>query len=134
MLFRSEGVVRAHPALIAAVRALDGAVPAGDTVVVTERHIAFMVAYYTRIPASLDPSTVPRAHRWRLMPLAFIGSGSPLDHALLDARRAPDLVPPRGLHPRNPAGLVLVAEPTWDWVLQHVPPKTRAWAAAWHTI
>jgi hypothetical protein len=86
------------------------------------------------VPVALSPASVSRAHRWRLMPLAFIGAGSALDHALLDARRAPDLVPPRGLHPRNPDGLVLVAEPTWEWVLQHVPPKTRAWATAWHTI
>ncbi|HTJ43545.1 MAG TPA: glycosyltransferase family 39 protein [Kofleriaceae bacterium] len=131
---RDEGVVRAHPALVAAVRALDGTVPSGDMIVTTERHIQFMTVYYTRIPTALDPALVPRAHRWRLMPLAFIGSGSPLDHALLDARRALDVPPPRGVHPRNPNGLVLVAEPTWEWVLDHLPPKTRAWAKAWHTI
>ncbi len=131
---RDEGVVRAHPALVAAVRALDGVIPRGDVVVVTERHIAFMAAYYPRVPVSLDPGSVPRAHRWRLMPLFFVGSGSAIDRALLDARAVPGLPPPRGLHPRNPDGLVLVAEPTWEWVLAQLPARTRAWAQAWHTI
>jgi hypothetical protein len=129
----AEGIIGAHPALVEAARALEGVVPEGDTVVVTERHLAFIAAYYGRVSVALDPETVPRARRWRLLTLFFITSGSPLDHALLDARRVTDLVPPRGLHARDPNGVVLVAEPTWDWVLEHLPPKARAWAAAWHT-
>ncbi|MCE9575074.1 MAG: glycosyltransferase family 39 protein [Deltaproteobacteria bacterium] len=131
---REEGVVRAHPAMVAAVRALDGIVPTGDTVIVSERHIAFMAAWFARVPTALDPSTVPAAHRWRLMPLAFVGNGSPLDRALLAARAQPTLVPPRGLHPRHPDGLVLVPEATWEWVLAQLPPKARAYYRAWHTI
>jgi hypothetical protein len=129
-----EGVVRAHPAMVAAVRALDGVVPSGDAVVVSERHIAFMAAWYARIPVALDPSTVAPAHRWRLMPLAFIGNGSPLDKALTAARAQPGLIPPRGLHPRHPNGLVVVPEATWTWVLAQLAPKARAYYAAWHTI
>ncbi len=131
---REEGVVRAHPAMVAAVRALDGVVPRGDAVVVSERHIAFMAAWYARVPVALDPTTIAPAHRWRLMPLAFIGNGSPLDRALLAARAQPGLVPPRGLHPRHPDGLVLVPEATWEWVLAQLKPKARAYYAAWHTI
>ena len=123
---REEGVVRAHPAMVAAVRALDGVVPTGDTVVVSERHIAFMAAWFARVPVALDPSTVEPAHRWRLMPLAFVGNGSPLDRALMAARAQPTLVPPRGLHPRHPDGLVLVPEATWEWVLAQLAPKPRA--------
>jgi len=131
---RDEGVVRAHPAMVAAIRALDGVVPPGDAVVATERHVAFMTAYYVRIPVVLEPSQVPREHRWRLLTLFFIGDRSSLDRALLAARAQPGLVPPRGLHPGNPNGIVLVAEPTWEWALGQVSARTRAWAQAWHTL
>jgi hypothetical protein len=131
---RDEGVVRAHPAMIAAIRALDGVVPHGDVVIATERHVAFMTAWYVRVPVALDPASVPRARRWRLLTLYFVGDGSPLDRALEAARAQPHLIPPRGLHARHPDGLVLVAEPTWDWVLAQLPVKSRAWAQAWHTI
>ena len=35
---------------------------------------------------------------------------------------------------RIAAGLVLVEEATWDWLLGRLPPKTRAYLAAWPTI
>ena len=130
---RSDGIIDTHPGLAEAARALDGVVPSGDTVVVSERHLAFMAAYYGRVSIALDPDAVPRAHRWRLLTLHFIGPASPLDHALRDARRAPGLVPPRALSPLDPNGVVLVAEPTWDWVLEHLSPRARAWAEAWHS-
>ncbi len=111
---RSEGEVVTHPALASAVMSLDGLVPDGDVVVVPERHIAFMVAWYTGADVSLQPDVVPRDRRRRLLPLAFIGEKSPLDQALLDARKEPLLDPPIGLHARHPDGLVLVTEPTWS--------------------
>jgi hypothetical protein len=131
---RPEGVIRTHPAMAAAVRALDGVVPPGGVVVTTERHIAFMASWYARVPVALDPATVAPARRWRLMPLAFIGARSPLDRALMAARLRPDLSPPRGLHPDHPDGLVLVPEATWAWVLGQLPPPVRRHYAAWHTI
>jgi len=131
---RTAGRILVHPAMVAAVQAVAGRVPAGDTVIVPERHIAFMVVWYARVPMRLRPERVAPAHRWRLMPLAFIGAGSPLDRALLDARKEPSLVSPIGLHPRHPNGFVLVAEPTWEWVLDRLPPKLRAYYAAWPTI
>jgi hypothetical protein len=86
-----------------------------------------------RAPVRLRPDAIPPAHRVRLMPLAFIGAGSPLDHALDAARAEPQLAPPIGVHPLHPDGLVLVAEPTWSWILAHLPPAARARAAAWPT-
>jgi hypothetical protein len=131
---RNEGRVLTHPALVTSALALDGKIPAGDTAIVPERHIAFMVAWYARVPVSLRPELIPPAHRWRVMPLAFIHAGSPLDDALFAARREPGLVPPLGLHPRHPNGLVLVAEPTWKWIVDHVPPDERKRLVAWPTI
>jgi hypothetical protein len=131
---RAEGRVLTHPALVTSALALDGKIPAGDTAIVPERHIAFMVAWYARVPVSLRPEPVPAAHRWRVMPLAFIHAGSALDDALMAARREPSLVPPLGVHPRHPNGMVLVAEPTWAWILDHVPPDERKRLIAWPTI
>ena len=131
---RIEGRIVAHPAMIAAVQALSGDVPAGDVVIVPERHIMFMIAWYTRIPVRLSPDAVPEAKRWRAMPLAFIGMGSPFDQLLSEARREPTIPPPIGLHPRHPNGFVLVREVTWKWLLDQMSPTARAHYAAWPTI
>ena len=129
-----SAIIRTHPALASAVMALAGQVPDGDTVVVPERHIAFMVAWYARDPVSIQPEPIPRARRHRLLPLAFTGAGSPLDIALDDARREPLLDPPLGLHARHGNGLVLVGEDTWEWLLARLPARARSYFAAWPTI
>jgi hypothetical protein len=129
-----DGEVITHPALVTAAQALTGHVPAGATLIVPERHIAFLVAWYTGADVALRPDRIPPARRYRLLPLHFIGAGSPLDHQLLAARAEPALVPPLGVHPRHPNGLVLVAEPTWDWILAHLPAADRARLAAWPTL
>ncbi len=131
---RVAGRIVAHPAMIAAVQAMSGDVPPGDVVIVPERHIMFMIAWYTRIPVRLSPDVVPEAKRWRAMPLAFIGNGSPLDQLLMEARREPTIPPPIGLHPRHPNGFVLIREATWTWLLEQLPPDLRAYYAAWPTI
>jgi hypothetical protein len=131
---RTQGKIVAHPAMVAAVRALDGRIPAGATAIVPERHVMFMVTWYTRAPSRLAPGDVPRDQRWRVMPLAFIGDGSPLDAALTAARAEPSIVPPRGTHPRHPNGLVLVPEATWEWLLDHLPPDAHDYFARWPTI
>jgi hypothetical protein len=131
---RDEGVVVTHPAMVAAVRALDGVVPPGGVIIASERHIAFMVAWYTRDPARLRPEVVDPARRWRLMPLAFIGEGTALATALAAARAEPSLVPPRGLHPRHPDGLVVVPEATWTWILARLPAASARYYAAWPTL
>ncbi|HEU4734084.1 MAG TPA: glycosyltransferase family 39 protein [Kofleriaceae bacterium] len=131
---RLEGMIDTHPALVAAAQALRGRVPAGATLIVPERHIAFMVAWYTGAPVAIRPERVPRARRYRLLPLHFIGSDSALDRALIAARAEPSLEPPVGVHPLHPNGLVLVAEPTWEWVLAQLPAADRARFAAWPTI
>jgi hypothetical protein len=131
---RIEGSITTHPALVTAAQALNGQLPAGATLIVPERHIAFMIAWYTGAEVALRPDKVPRARRYRVLPLHFIRAGSPLDRALLAARAEPGLVPPLGVHPRHPNGLVLVAEPTWDWVVGQVPAADRARLLAWPTI
>lgn len=131
---RTDGMIVAHPAMVSATAAVRGRLPAGDVAIVPERHIAFMVAWYARVPVRLRPEPVPRERRWRVMPLAFIGARSPLDQALMAARDQPSLAPPIGVHPRHPNGLVLVPEATWDWVLAQLPPRMQAHYARWPTI
>ncbi|MDB4963474.1 MAG: hypothetical protein JWP01_3473 [Myxococcales bacterium] len=132
--YRVEGRIVAHAAMVAAVQALAGRIPEGDVAIVPERHIAYMVVWYARVPMRLRPDSVPRERRWRVMPLAFIRAGSPLDQALLAARNQPTLTPPLGTHPRHPNGLVLVAEPTWEWVLAQLPADVLAYYQRWPTI
>jgi hypothetical protein len=127
-------VIYTHPALVTAAEALTSRVPPGATLIIPERHIAFLVAWYTRAPVALRPDAIAPALRYRLLPLHFIGAGSALDRALLAARAEPALIPPLGVHPLDPNGLVLVAEPTWRWVLAQLPPADRAYFAAWPTI
>jgi hypothetical protein len=131
---RTEGRVQAHPAMVAAVMALDGVIPADAVAIVPERHILFMVAWYTRAQVALRPDLVPPARRRRVMPLAFIRDGSPLDALLIEARGQPGLVPPRGTHPSHPNGLVVVEEPTWEWILARLPAGDRKRLVAWPTI
>ena len=133
----TDGEVLAQPALVAAVMALDGRIPPDATAIVPGRQLAFMIAWYTRARVALRPDVVPPERRVRVLPLAFIESplehtldGSPLEHAIDAARAEPQLAPPIGVHPLHPDGLVLVAEPTWSWIL---PPAARARAAAWPT-
>lgn len=130
----TEGMVLAHPALVSAVIASTSHIPAGATVIVPERHILFMTAWYTRANVRLRPERVPRHERMRMMPLAFIGMGSPLEAALDRARDEPGVEPPIGTHPRHPNGLVLVTEPTWEWLLDQLPPAARAQWERWPTI
>jgi hypothetical protein len=129
---RNEGVVVAHPAMVAAVSALRGVVPAGDVVIVSERHIAFMVAWYTRDAVRLRPEPVPAERRWRLLPGAFIRAG--LAAAIAAARAEPSLVAPRGLHAGRADGLVVMPEATWAWVLERLPADERGYYEAWHPI
>jgi hypothetical protein len=133
---RIEGRILAHPALVTAVMAAQHQIPAGTTVIVPERHIMFMTAWYTRAPVALRPELVPYGRRVRLLPLHFIEAGSPLEIAI-DAARADARVtdPPIGLHPRHKNGLVLVTEVTWDWVLAAIrPASARSYWERWTTI
>lgn len=131
---RLDGEIVTHPALVTAVQALNGHIPAGATLIVPERHIAFMVAWYTGAAVVLRPEQVPPDRRYRLLPLHFIVEGSPLDRQLMAARAEPGLPLPLGVHPSHPNGLVLVAEPTWDWILARLPAADRAELIAWPTL
>jgi hypothetical protein len=131
---RTEGRIVAHPALVAGAMAAGDRVADGQTMIVPERHIAFMVAWYSGKPVSLRPEAVPAAQRVRLVPLAFIGAGSPLEHAIDNARNAPGVAPPIGVHPRHRNGLVLIPEATWDWILARLPDDDRQHFARWPTI
>ncbi len=131
---RTEGLIPMHPSLVSAAYSLTGKVPAGDTIVVPERHIVFMVAWYTRAKVSIRPDSVPIDERWRLLPLAWIEAGSDLDRALLAVRARSELPPVLGLHSRHPNGLVLVPEVTWQYVLSVLPPSARTYYASWPAI
>ncbi|HEU5060825.1 MAG TPA: glycosyltransferase family 39 protein [Kofleriaceae bacterium] len=112
-------VVRADPDLAAAVAAAKGRVPAGDMIVSPERHLVFMTVWYTGVEARLDPESVPPARRWRLIPMSYMSES--LVRALDDARAGEDVAPPISLHRGNRNGLVLLREPTWQWVLARLP-------------
>jgi hypothetical protein len=129
---RDEGVVYAHPAMAAAAASIT--LPEGVVAIVPERQILFMVAWYTGGRVSLRPEGVPAAQRRRIITLAFIGEGTALDALLRDAREQPGLPPPIGVHPLHPNGLVVIEEPTWEWLLARLPPSERRRAAAWPTI
>jgi hypothetical protein len=132
-----EGVIRAHPAMVASMVALGAEardLPEDAVLVCPERHLVFMAAWYTRRDVRLRPERVAPEKRWRLVPLAFIGKGSPLDDALLRARTQPGLSPPRALHPRAANGLVLVPDATWLWALDQLPEPARSRFRKWRTI
>jgi len=132
---RSEGQVLTHPALVAAVANATEHIPAGATVIVPERHILYMVDWYTRAPARLRPELVPFAQRVRMLGLVYMGGDEGALSATLDAaRRDPGVAPPISLHANHRNGLVLVTEPTWSWVLAHLPPEAHAYFAKWPTI
>ena len=57
------GEILTHPALVTSALALDGLVPDGDTVIIPERHIVFMVAWYAGVHVALRPGAIPAAHR-----------------------------------------------------------------------
>jgi hypothetical protein len=103
-----------------------------DTMIAPERHIVFMVAWYTRAHVQIRPDGVAPEHRWRLVPLAWIGMDSPLDVALLAARSGPH--PPLGFHSRHPNGLVLIPEETYQRVLESLAPEVRVHWSRWRTI
>jgi len=130
-----EGRVRPHPAMVSAIMAATTKVPANTTLIIPERHILFMTAWYARAPVALRPEAIPYGRRVRLVPLSFIGMGSPLDAAIDAARADPHVAePPIGLHARHRNGLVLITEATWDYVLAHVAPEYRSHWARWSTI
>ncbi|MBP9085087.1 MAG: hypothetical protein KBG15_03175, partial [Kofleriaceae bacterium] len=114
--------------------ALWQSVPANAFIIVPERHIAFMTAWYTRARVRLRPESAPATNRYRLITLAFIKPGSALEHTLERARAELGLTPPLGVHPLHPNGLVLIEEATWQWILAELPPLLRARPAAWPTI
>jgi hypothetical protein len=131
----TEGEVVMHPALAAATANAAGKIPPGATVIVPERRILFPIEWYTRAPVSLRPEHVPIAQRVRIFGLTWAGGdGSPLDRALDAARLDPSVAPPISLHAGHRNGLVIVTEPTWDWLLDHLPADARAHYARWPTL
>lgn len=123
-------VVRADPDLAAAVAAAAAILPPGAVVIAPERHIVFMTTWFTRAPARLRPETTPPAHRYRLLPMSYMSDG--LARAVDDARVAgAGVAPPVGLHAGHRNGLVLVAEPTWEWMLGRLSPAERTYYSAW---
>lgn len=128
------GVPRPHPLMVSAMQALAGRLPADAVVITSERNFGFMAGWYARVHWRLRPDAVPPARRWRLLGGFRIGLGSPLDRALHDARGAPGVAPPIGLHPSHENGLVLVPEATWEWVLARVPPELADYWRRWPTI
>jgi hypothetical protein len=128
----AEGEVVMHPALAAATANAAGQIPPGATAIVPERRILYPVRWYTRAPVSLRPEHVPSAQRVRVIGLTYMGGpGSPLDRAIDAAGREPSIAAPVQLYPGVHDGLVLVTEPTWDWVLAHVPDDVRAYYTRW---
>lgn len=131
---KNEGQVRTHPALVAAVRALDGVLPPGSTLITQDRKIAFMTRWYANQPvrlhppADLDPWTT-----YRLIPRNLQKQDLKDTLSRLRAERPAGVIQPRDLHPVDPNGLVLMPEATFQWVLDHLQPATREHYLAWPT-
>jgi ABC-type amino acid transport substrate-binding protein len=127
-----EGVIKAHPAMVEATSRLAAVVPPGTFVVIPERHTAFMAAWYARLdvhlrpPAASDPTKT-----FRLLPGAAIRPG--LWAALDDLRARPvaGVAPPPALHPLHPNGLVLLPEPTFQYLVARLPAAERLWYETW---
>ena len=131
----TEGEVVMHPGLAAAAANAAGRIPPGATVIVPERRILYPIRWYTRAPVSLRPEPVPYAERVRVVGLTYIGGeGAPLDRALDAASHEPSIAPPIQLYPGVRDGLVLVTEPTWDWLMAHVPDDVRVYFTRWPTL
>ncbi len=128
---RTEGRVSAHPALVAAAQAVR--IPVGGVAIVPERHIAFMIAWYARATINLRPEPVAVERRYRVLTLNFLGLGSQLDAALIEARRDPGnrVV---GVHPLHPNGMVIVPEVTWRAMLERITGVERIRLDVWPTI
>src|SRR5262249_22468816 len=113
--------------------ALEGVVPPGGEVIIPERHVLFMASWYARIPARLEPRDgSDPAKTYRLLPGALI---LPALKTALDELRAspqPGTAPPRDLHAFDADGLVLLAEPTYQYLLTRLPPDARAHYEKWH--
>jgi hypothetical protein len=122
-------VVRVHPDLAAAIERAEGLVPDGDVIVTPERHLVFMAAWYTRREVRLDPRTVERARRWRLVPMAYMSPGLV---GAIDRVRANGATI-ESLHTGNIDGVVLMREPVWDAVLGELDGPERDFYARWPT-
>jgi hypothetical protein len=127
-----EGVIKAHPAMVEATSRLLGALPSDATVVVPERHTAYLAAWYGRVDIHLRPPAILDQRRtFRLLPGAEIRPGL---WAALDALRAHPVAavaPALPLHPLHPNGLVLLSEPTFQYLLGRIPEPERRWYETW---
>jgi hypothetical protein len=132
---RHTGEVSAHPALVAATGVLAEIVPPGATIIVGERHVEYMIGWYTGAPVSSRPESIPYAARVRVvLAMSPVHTGFSLEPVLDDARSDPSIASPISLHPSHRDGFVLISEPTWDWILQRLSPHVRAHWRAWATI
>jgi hypothetical protein len=125
-----EGVVATHPALATAASALS--LPPGSLVVTPERKVAFMATWYARVPARLrPPADLDPTRTFRLLPGASIDDD--LRRALDDLRARPrdGVEGVRDLHPHGPNGLVVLSEPTFQYLLTELPPWARARYVRW---
>jgi len=130
----NEGQSRTHPALVAAVRALDGALPAGATVITQDRKVAFMARWYAHQAMRLHPEAHDDpARTYRLMPGFWITKDLRAALAALRTTPVPDVAPVRDLHPFDEDGLVLVPEATFRYLLAQLPPATQRYYASWPT-
>ena len=128
----NEGVIKAHPAMVEATSRLAGVLPPDTTVVIPERHTAFMAAWYGRVNVRLHPpAAVDPVRTFRLLPGAEIRPG--LWAALDDLRAHPvaGIAPSRDLHSLHPNGLVLLAEPTFQYLVSRLPADELQWYKAW---
>jgi hypothetical protein len=130
-----EGAVLTDGSLVQAVRALDGAVPEAATVVVPERHLVFMAAWYARVAARLKPGPAADPSGYRMLNLPNLAPE--MVEALRQLREHPEQLPgaapPRDLHPYQRDGLVVLTEATFQQLLERLPPAVAARYRDWPT-
>lgn len=129
-----QGVVRTHPAMVAAVMAMEGVLPEGVIVVTHDRKVAFMVRWYLDQPARLQPpDDLDPARTYRLMTLRLMTKDFRAALDGLRAERPRGVVQPRDLHPMDANGMVLMPEATFQYLLGRVKPETRDRYLRWPT-
>jgi hypothetical protein len=128
----NEGVVKAHPAMVEATRRLRGVLPPGTIVVIPERHTCFMAAYYGDVTVRLRPPVVlDPEHTFRLLPGAAIRPGLAAALDQVRVHPVPSLAPAISLHSMHPNGLVLLPEPTFQYIVSGLPTAEQRWYQAW---
>jgi hypothetical protein len=119
----SEGLVTVHPAMVQAIQAAGDAIPDGALVAVPERHLVFMLGWYSGRQAQLSDEGADL----RLLPRPSLTKE-------LRAIVAAPLPGVRGVHPFASDGLVLFTNDAYAQAIARLPPAQKDRYRSWRTL